>query len=289
MNPLLQSVLENPAIWRGSDLPPPVGAVLPSGFAALDAELPGGGWPQGSLVEILADGQGIGELSLLLPALKALTREGRGIVWILPGECPQSLRDSPPRDGVCPQSLRDSPPRGRATVLGRPGDSCSALPCVPYAPALSAAGIALGHCLVVTPETAPDGLWAAEQALRSGACGAVLAWLDGPAARPDYRALRRLQLAAEAGGALAFLHRPAAVATTPSPAPLRLALGLQEAHLCVRLLKRRGAALSSPLLLAVQGLRWRPALMSDFGTASPAGGLVPAASVASLPASLTAH
>ena len=33
------------ALWRGDQLGSPVTSVVSSGFAALDAELPGGGWP----------------------------------------------------------------------------------------------------------------------------------------------------------------------------------------------------------------------------------------------------
>lgn len=211
MNSNLAVVLSNPAIWRGNEIPPPACPSLASGFAILDGELPGGGWPGGGLTEILADGAGIGELSLLLPALAGLTAEGRGVVWVAP-------------------------------------------PFVPYAPALAAAGVAPEHCLVVAPESAQDGLWVAEQALRSGACGAVLAW---PERNVDYRSLRRLQLAAEEGGASAFLFRPADVARLPSPAPLRLSLALEEKSLAVRLIKRRGAASSALLRLALQPQRGR--------------------------------
>lgn len=211
MNSALHQVLSGCAVWRGNDVPLPATPSLPSEFSALDGELPGGGWPVGALTEILSDCAGIGELSLLLPALARLTRQGLGVVWIAP-------------------------------------------PFVPYAPALAAAGIDPRHCLVVAPETGRDSLWVAEQALRSGACGAVLAW---PEKNVDYRSLRRLQLAADEGAACAFLFRPESVATLPSPAPLRLTLALEEKHLCVRLLKRRGAAASAPLYLAVQTQRWR--------------------------------
>ncbi|HEX4871941.1 MAG TPA: translesion DNA synthesis-associated protein ImuA [Nevskiaceae bacterium] len=50
-----------------------------SGHATLDAVLPGGGWPLGAVSEILHPGPGHGELSLCLPALAALAREGRAI------------------------------------------------------------------------------------------------------------------------------------------------------------------------------------------------------------------
>lgn len=71
----LQSVLQRPDVWRGDCLAQ-TAEVLPSGFADLDAELPGGGWPRGTVTELLCDTMGLGELSLLMPALRACAREG---------------------------------------------------------------------------------------------------------------------------------------------------------------------------------------------------------------------
>jgi cell division inhibitor SulA/protein ImuA len=79
----LAHILAHPAIWRGGDCAPEPEA-LPTGHAALDAVLPGGGWPQGALTEILLAREGIGELRLALPALAALTAAGRSVVWIAP-------------------------------------------------------------------------------------------------------------------------------------------------------------------------------------------------------------
>jgi protein ImuA len=80
----LARLLEHPAIWRGRSA-----AALPvvaSGFAALDAQLPGKGWPRTGLIEILPGRFGSGELDLLLPALAALTRAtaARWCVWVAP-------------------------------------------------------------------------------------------------------------------------------------------------------------------------------------------------------------
>ncbi|MCX7147109.1 MAG: translesion DNA synthesis-associated protein ImuA, partial [Sulfuritalea sp.] len=55
-----------------------------TGFPALDAELPGGGWPRGALTELLPQREGIGELGLLLPALATLTAAGQTVVLIAP-------------------------------------------------------------------------------------------------------------------------------------------------------------------------------------------------------------
>ena len=80
----LARLLEHPAIWRGRSAAHQRG--LPSGFAALDAYLPGEGWPRTGLIEILVSRFGSGELHLLLPALAALTRArcARWCVWVAP-------------------------------------------------------------------------------------------------------------------------------------------------------------------------------------------------------------
>jgi len=118
-------------------------------------------------------------------------------------------------------------------------------PHLPYAPALAAWGIDSGKLVTVRTPSAKETLWAAEQALASNACGAVLAWPQGP----KYAELRRLQIAAEGGRAPAFLFRSPQVAGESSPAALRIALGTAAGGLAVHVLKRRGAPLARPLLL----------------------------------------
>jgi hypothetical protein len=106
-------------------------------------------------------------------------------------------------------------------------------PQLPYAPALAAAGIDLERFVHLRCATGEQALWATEQTLRSGVCGAIALWLGhcGP------NALRRLQLAAEAGRSLAVLYRPLAHAEQASPAALRLAIEGDQ----LRIVKCRGA------------------------------------------------
>ena len=66
----LSDVLARPDIWRGDCRADAILPTVASGFAMLDAELPGGGWPRGALTELLCDGSGVGEISLLQPALR---------------------------------------------------------------------------------------------------------------------------------------------------------------------------------------------------------------------------
>jgi hypothetical protein len=83
----LAALLSHPAIWRGDDCAPEP-AAMSSGFAALDAALPGRGWPQGALTEMLLEREGIGEIRLTLPALARVQAQGRDVVWIAPPHRP---------------------------------------------------------------------------------------------------------------------------------------------------------------------------------------------------------
>jgi hypothetical protein len=138
-------------------------------------------------------------------------------------------------------------------------------PHLPYAPALAAAGINLAQLAVVRAPGRRDALWAAEQALRSGSCHALLGWFR----RASYDELRRLAVAAEGSGALIALFRPREVAAESSPACLRLALEPENDMLTVRILKRRGMPAAAPLRLAVK----RPVhALARFALSLPAAG-----------------
>lgn len=167
-----------------------------TGFAALDERLPGGGWPVGALSEVMPARPGIGELSLLMPALAQLARAGRQLACIAP-------------------------------------------PWVPYPPALAQRDIDLAQWLMIRPRDECDALWAMEQCLRCTAFGGVMAWCNGV----DERELRRLQLAAEAGGTIAWLYRPMQAAVHSSPAALRLQLqNAVHGGLQIQIRKARGGA-----------------------------------------------
>lgn len=80
----ITELLEHPALWQAGRLQSTV-AATPSSFADLDAHLPGGGWPQAGLAELLLATAGIGELRLLAPLMAALSRQQpRWVAWIAP-------------------------------------------------------------------------------------------------------------------------------------------------------------------------------------------------------------
>ena len=208
-----------PGVWRGGELDKACHAVVSTGHAALDRELPGGGWPIGTLSEVLHEGVGIGEIRFLSGALARASEGDRMIAWVNP-------------------------------------------PHLPYAPALAQMGIALDRCLVVRPANKENALWATEQALRSGACGAVLFWL----AQDEYAWLRRLQMAAGAGRSMAVYFRSTAAERLSTPAHLRVVLERAEDALRIRIPKRRG-----PPLLAPVSLRLSAAALGEQKSPSPLG------------------
>jgi hypothetical protein len=193
----LADILADARVWRLKDASAaPARPVWSTGRSSLDARLPGGGWPTASLIEVLLDDTGLGEVQLFLPALVESQRTSGDVPWL--------VWIAPPHE--------------------------------PYAPALAQQGIELTRLLVVRPTTATEALWAAEQALGSGVCAAVLLWLKGT----DDRWLRRLKLAAEAGGALGVLFRPERHRFESSPASLRLLLTQGEHETRLDLLKVQG-------------------------------------------------
>lgn len=115
----------------------------------------------------------------------------------------------------------------------------------PQALALAAIGIPPESALWLRADRTADALWAAEQVLRSGSCGALMFWQNQ--IRPE--SLRRLSLAAQAGETLFFMMRPMHAAQDPSPAPLRLALRPRADGLEVDFVKRRGPLRDEPLFL----------------------------------------
>src|SRR5690242_16727417 len=75
-----------PDVWSGREVA--ATRSLDTGFPALNALLPGHGWPISSLIELIPLLEGIGELQLLLPVLRPLCRGGRDVVFICPPHIP---------------------------------------------------------------------------------------------------------------------------------------------------------------------------------------------------------
>ena len=227
--------LTGPHLWRGQ-----AGCsareLRATGFDALDLAL-GGGWPWGAVIEIFVERYGCGELSLLMPSLASVSAseeaESGFFVFVSP-------------------------------------------PWVPYPPALIRNGIDIGRVLIVQPSqpvkgkrrsahSSPgeeDALWATEQAVRSGASYAVLAWLGSA----NDTVLRRLQLSAEERGCGVVLFRPWQAIERRSPAALRLKVSNERDETRVDVLKRRGGGPQSIRLGALGRSRFFKPVMTSIMT-----------------------
>jgi len=174
---------DHPALWRADALARPGAAVLSSTYPALDAELPGGGWPAAGLVELLQPRRPLGachEWRLLLPALASLVEGGQGTL----------------------------------ALVGAP----DAL--VPFVPTLAVQGLPPARLLWVQAEAARERLWATEQALRCADVPAVLAWL--PQVRVELLRRLHLAAVEHGKPLFAFRPAAAQRQASPSPLRLLL-------------------------------------------------------------------
>lgn len=91
MSPEIYSTPEliHPLLWRASQLARSSVRCVDTGHPVLSSQLPGGGWPTSSLVELHLRQPGIGELRLLQPALAAAGK--RRVMMIQPPHIPNSI------------------------------------------------------------------------------------------------------------------------------------------------------------------------------------------------------
>lgn len=229
----------HPALWRASQIARSPGLYVSTGYPEISAQLPGGGWPLGNLIEVMTPRAGIGELQLFRHALSdrgtpyhpeesRQHARGNGSVATAP-----SARDIPSADSG--PRLRNAQDQ-RPIVLIQP-------PYVPQTCAWAQWGVAPSRLLWLSPRGMADALWAAEHILNSGAFAALVLWQD----TLRDAALRRLQLAAQKGDTLFVLVRALSAARQSSPAPLRLALQPVPTGLQVHIVKRRGSAMEHPV------------------------------------------
>lgn len=120
-------------------------------------------------------------------------------------------------------------------------------PYLPHAMACRAWQVNDRNLLWLRPGSSADALWAAEQILKNGSCGAVMLWQSNIRAE----SLRRLNLAAQSTDTWLWLMRPLAAAADASPSPLRIALRPALGGVSVEIIKRRGPHCESPIFVAL--------------------------------------
>ena len=87
MKPALLRATLPSHVWRGREHNKPNSTgYVPSGFLKIDDKIHG--WPLGTLIEIVPHQIGIGEFSILLPALARLSQDSRWILLVCPPYTP---------------------------------------------------------------------------------------------------------------------------------------------------------------------------------------------------------
>ncbi|MET3105238.1 protein ImuA [Oxalobacteraceae bacterium GrIS 2.11] len=109
-------------------------------------------------------------------------------------------------------------------------------PYLPQAMACKSWGIHINNLLWIKTTSTADGLWATEQILKNGCCGAVILWQSNV----RNESLRRLHLAAQSTDTWLWLMRPLSARMDSSPAQLRIALRPASGGVALKIVKRRG-------------------------------------------------
>jgi len=209
----------HPSLWRADQLARATTRCVDTGHATLSAQLPGGGWPMGTLVDLHVQQPGIGEMRMLAPALRQVADQR--VVLLQPPHPPQALA---------------------LAALGLSPSSVIWLRSERTADAMWAAEQVLRSASCGALLFWPD---------QAGAGGRQRT------ARPEQ--LRRLHLGAQAGETLFFMMRPLAAAQDASPAPLRLSLRPAPGGINVGFVKRQGPARDDALFLPMPFEHIRPA------------------------------
>lgn len=203
-------------VWRAGELGSSKQSGVDTGYAALNQVLPGGGWPQGALIELLQPQAGLHEWGLLAPALAAMQLAAPGQMVVLVG-APYwpfgpalGARQLNPQRLLCVQANE----QGRGPAL----------------------------------------LWATREALQCADVASVLAWL--PEARSAHLRRLQIAAHAHNKLLFVFRPLRARHESSPAPLRLLLeGVVSEQGNLWVHVLKRRGPPLAAPVLLATRPAR----------------------------------
>ena len=186
---------------------------VPTHFSALDKLLPNGGWPQRTLIELLAL-CGVGEMRLLMPVLAPLMRVRQPVVLVEPPHIPY------PRALIAYGVMLDH------LLLIRAHDRAQRLWAIEQA-------LKSGSVAAVVA-------WLPEDAMRLTSCQAL-------------RRLQLAAQSMKRDPGLVFLLRSPAARSTASPSPLRIELSACERGVALDIFKRRGMPVYAKVQLALQG------------------------------------
>jgi protein ImuA len=201
-------------VWRAnSDAGASNVRTVPTRFGALDRLLPDGGWPQRTLIELLAP-CGVGEMRVLMPVLAPLMRAHQAVVWVEPPNIPY------PRALIAHGAMLEQ------LLLVRTRDRAQRLWAIEQVLKSGAAAAVVA--------------WLPEDNMHLTAFQAL-------------RRLQLAAQSMKRDPGLVFLLRAPAARTAASPSPLRIELTACGHGVAVDIFKRRGMPAHSKVQLALPG------------------------------------
>lgn len=204
-----------PGVWRAGELGTPCLQLVDTGYALLNQALPGGGWPQGALIEVLQAQAGLHEWGLLVPALAALQARDPAQFVVLAGAPYQPFGPA-----LCARQLH------MQRLL----------------------------CVQAKNSDGPALLWATREAVQCADVAAVLAWLPD-ARSAHLRRLQIAAHAHNKLLFVFRTPRAQQESSPAPLRLLLEGVASEAGNLLVHVLKRRGPPLPEPLLLATRPAR----------------------------------
>ena len=204
-----------PGVWRAGELGTSCLQLVDTGYKRLNQALPGGGWPQGALVEVLQPQAGLHEWGLLAPALAALQARVPAQFVVLVGAPYQPF----------------GPALGARQL---------------HMPSLL--------CVQAKNDDGPALLWATREALQCADVAAVLAWLPDVRSAHLRRLQIAAQVHNKLLFVFRTPRAQQESSPAPLRLLLE-GVASEAGNLLVHVLKRRGPPLPEPLVLATRPAR----------------------------------
>ena len=130
-------------------------------------------------------------------------------------------------------------------------------PYLPYGPALSQQKVALDKLIIIKTTSTTESVWAAQQAMTSKSCSAVLLWLPPKTLANE---IRKLSIAAKAGNCWGVIFRSQQFHQQPSAATLRITMQVEQQKHQLSIIKQPGGWSGQQLSLDLfpERINWNP-------------------------------
>lgn len=138
-------------------------------------------------------------------------------------------------------------------------------PYLPYPPALLKQQLLLQKMLIIDAKNSQDSIWAAQQAMASQSCSAVLLWLPDKTLDKE---IRKLSLAAKTGNCWGIIFRSRVLQQQASAATLRMVMQVNQQRQQLSIIKQPGGWSGQQVCLNLfpERQHWGPQAVNHWPT-----------------------